>query len=98
MSADVTARASDDPTNLEPSAVPTAPAPRVRTALDRPAAITAPSRPRTDRNGVPRRRASAKAPVTHDQIALRAYELHLAGTDGDAMAHWLRAERELVGA
>ena len=46
----------------------------------------------------PRRRAAAKAPVTHEQIALRAYELHLAGTDGDAMAHWLRAERELVGA
>jgi hypothetical protein len=45
-----------------------------------------------------RRRSAAPAPVTHEQIALRAYELHLAGSDGDAMAHWLRAERELVGA
>jgi hypothetical protein len=45
-----------------------------------------------------RRATSAPPPVTHEQIALRAYELHLAGSDGDAMAHWLRAERELVGA
>jgi Protein of unknown function (DUF2934) len=44
-----------------------------------------------------RRRTAAPA-VTHEQIALRAYELHLAGSDGDAMAHWLRAERELVSA
>jgi hypothetical protein len=45
-----------------------------------------------------RRRTAAAAPITHDQIALRAYEFHLTGVDGDAMAHWLRAERELVGA
>jgi hypothetical protein len=44
-----------------------------------------------------RRRASAPA-ITHEQIALRAYEIHLEGTEGDAVAHWLRAERELVGA
>ena len=42
--------------------------------------------------------AAAPASVTHEQIALRAYELHLAGTEGDALAHWLRAERELVTA
>ena len=52
---------------------------------------------RTVKTATSRRHASAK-PVTHEQIARRAYELHLAGTDGDAMAHWLRAERELVGA
>jgi DUF2934 family protein len=52
---------------------------------------------RTVKATTTRRRAPAK-PVTHEQIAVRAYELHLAGTDGDAMAHWLRAERELVGA
>jgi hypothetical protein len=49
----------------------------------------------------PRRRrtaTAAPAPVTHEQIALRAYEIHLAGSEGDALAHWLRAERELVGA
>jgi hypothetical protein len=53
---------------------------------------------RTVKTATSRRRASGPPPVTHEQIALRAYELHLAGTDGDAMAHWLRAERELVGA
>jgi ATP-binding cassette subfamily B protein len=59
MSADVTARASDDPTDLEAAAAPTSSGPRVLTALDRPAAIAAPPRQRTDRNGAPRRRASA---------------------------------------
>ena len=44
------------------------------------------------------RAAAARAPITHEQIALRAYEIHLQGTEGDALAHWLRAERELVGA
>jgi Protein of unknown function (DUF2934) len=52
---------------------------------------------RTVKTTTTRRRAAA-TPVTHEQIALRAYELHLAGTDGDATAHWLRAERELAGA
>jgi hypothetical protein len=45
-----------------------------------------------------RRGAAARAPITHEQIALRAYEIHLQSTEGDALAHWLRAERELVGA
>ena len=45
-----------------------------------------------------RRRATAPAPITHEQIALRAYEIHLEGSEGDALAHWLRAERELGGA
>ena len=54
---------------------------------------------RTAKTATVRRRAtSAPAPVTHEQIALRAYQLHVAGSDGDAMAHWLRAERELAGA
>ena len=54
---------------------------------------------RTVKATTTRRRTAAAAPrVTHEQIARRAYELHVAGTDGDAMAHWLRAERELVGA
>jgi Protein of unknown function (DUF2934) len=66
------------------AAAPTTRAKRVRRAV-KPAA----GRQRT---------ADAPAPVTHDQIALRAYELHLAGTEGDALAHWLRAERELVTA
>ena len=54
---------------------------------------------RTVKSATTRRRATSPVPpVSHDQIALRAYELHLAGSDGDATAHWLRAERELVGA
>jgi hypothetical protein len=62
----------------------TAPAKRVRRAV---------------KSSARKRTAAATAPaVTHADIALRAYELHLSGTEGDAMAHWLRAERELVGA
>ena len=53
-------------------------------------------RRRTVKTATTRRRATARPPVTHEQIALRAYELHLAGTEGDAVAHWLRAERELA--
>jgi hypothetical protein len=60
------------------------------------AAATA-TRAKRVRRPAPRKR-TAPAPVTHEQIALRAYELHLAGTEGDALAHWLRAERELVTA
>jgi hypothetical protein len=45
-----------------------------------------------------RKRAAAPEPVTHEQIALRAYELHLLGAGADPMENWLRAERELVSA
>ena len=45
-----------------------------------------------------RKRAAAPAPVSHEQIALRAYELHLLGAGADPMDNWLRAERELVSA
>ena len=45
-----------------------------------------------------RKRGAAPARVTHDQIALRAYELHLLGVGADPMENWLRAERELVSA
>jgi hypothetical protein len=45
-----------------------------------------------------RKRAAAPQPVTHEQIALRAYELHLHGAGADPMENWLRAERELVSA
>ena len=36
--------------------------------------------------------------VTHDQIAERAYALFVAGAEGDAFEHWVRAERELTAA
>jgi hypothetical protein len=45
-----------------------------------------------------RGRTAAPAPVTHEQIALRAYELHLLGAGADPVDNWLRAERELVTA
>jgi hypothetical protein len=61
---------------------------------------TATKRARRTVKPTARKRSAAAAPpaVTHADIALRAYELHLSGTEGDATAHWLRAERELVGA
>ena len=45
-----------------------------------------------------RKRRAAPAPVTHEQIAARAYELHLLGVGADPVDNWLRAERELVSA
>ena len=54
-------------------------------------------RTRRDVKPSSRKRAAAPAPVTHEQIALRAYELHLLGAGADPMENWLRAERELVG-
>ena len=37
----------------------------------------------------------SEAPLP-DEVALRAYEMYESGEDGDALAHWLRAERELA--
>jgi hypothetical protein len=39
-----------------------------------------------------------KAVPTHDAIAVRAYELYLDRAEGDEVAHWLQAERELTPA
>ena len=61
------------------------------------AAATAPRAKRTRKTAVSSRRGGRRA-IAHEQIALRAYELHLAGAGGDPVEHWLRAERELVGA
>ena len=38
------------------------------------------------------------APVTHEQIAARAFEIYLErrGAAGDPMSDWVQAERELV--
>jgi hypothetical protein len=54
----------------------------------------APRAKRTRR--ITRKRLAEPRPVSHEQIALRAYELHLLGEGNDAMENWLRAERELV--
>jgi hypothetical protein len=59
------------------------------------AATTAAPRKRTRRTPSMRRTRRA---ISHDQIALRAYEIHLSGVGGDPVEHWLRAERELAEA
>lgn len=40
----------------------------------------------------------AKSAPTHEEIALRAYEIYLerGGAAGDALQDWTRAERELI--
>jgi len=79
---------------------PTMPKTTAKTA-DKTADETPQPRVRRTRRAVKpsaRKRASASAPVSHEQIALRAYELHLLGVGADPMENWLRAERELVAA
>lgn len=46
----------------------------------------------------PRKRTKRRTPPTHDQIAERAYFIHLEEGGGDAVEDWLRAERELSAA
>ena len=74
--------------------------PKTTTATKTAAETAAPGAKRTRRIVRPssRKRAAAPAPVTHEQIALRAYELHMLGVGADPMENWLRAERELVSA
>jgi hypothetical protein len=38
-----------------------------------------------------------KNQISRDQIAKRAYEIHLSGSGGSETDNWLRAERELRG-
>ena len=38
-----------------------------------------------------------KPPVSHEQVAKRAYEIYLSGKGGSQLDNWLRAERELKG-
>jgi len=79
---------------------PTMPKTTAKTA-DKTADETPQPRVRRTRRAVKpsaRKRAAASAPVSHEQIALRAYELHLLAVGADPMENWLRAERELVAA
>ena len=41
--------------------------------------------------------AAAKQIVTHDMIAVRAYEISRSGIGGSEFDNWVRAERELRG-
>jgi hypothetical protein len=43
------------------------------------------------------KKSAAPRVVTHDDIAKRAYEIHLSGTGGSETDNWYRAERELRG-
>jgi hypothetical protein len=45
-----------------------------------------------------RARRAATSGVGHEQIAVRAYEIHLSDAAGGPLDHWLAAERELAGA
>jgi hypothetical protein len=47
---------------------------------------------------VVRARKPKVAAVTGEHIAERAYYLWVEGSDGDAFAHWVQAERELTAA
>ena len=38
---------------------------------------------------------NARGEVTPEEIAVRAYEIHISGTGGDEVENWLRAEKEL---
>ena len=37
------------------------------------------------------------AEPTHEEIEVRAYEIHESGDGGDELENWLRAEQELAG-
>ncbi len=40
---------------------------------------------------------AAKKEITHEMIAVRAYEIAISGQGGNDTDNWLRAERELRG-
>ncbi len=46
---------------------------------------------------VPRLKSQPKREITHAEIAVRAYEIHLSGAGGSEQDNWHRAERELRG-
>ena len=77
---------------------PTMPKTTAKTADETAARPHAPRRQPPGREAVVAQAGRRAAPVSHEQIALRAYELHLLGAGADPMENWLRAERELVAA
>jgi hypothetical protein len=56
--------------------------------------------PKTTKEGAAavKKPRSAKRQPTHEEVALRAYEIYLerGGTPGNAFEDWTRAERELL--
>jgi hypothetical protein len=80
---------------------PRAPRARKRTTEAEPGKAPKPaSKPAAKKTAAagPRRRRSATAARTTDEVAVRAYLLWEQGEPGDADAHWLRAEQELAAA
>ena len=77
--------------------------PSVNTVPTKPAAVAATSTP-VRNSPIPKVPAAATpaAPrarqITHEQIAVRAYEISRSGTGGSEFDNWVRAERELRGA
>jgi hypothetical protein len=71
---------------------------KTRTAAS--ASTATPRATRTRRAATPGRRTrrAATSSVSHEQIAVRAYEIHRSGAAGGPLDHWLAAERELAGA
>ncbi len=59
------------------------------------------AKPKAAKRAKPARTAKAEAPAaaanrpTHDEIADRAYYIHLHEGESDPLLNWLRAEREL---
>jgi hypothetical protein len=57
-----------------------------------------PAKPTRKRVTSPRTKTGAERMVEHDEIAERAYYIHLDDGNNDALDNWLRAERELTAA
>ena len=62
------------------------------------AAASSPSKAAASIDVPPAKTTKSAATIpTYEQIAKRAYEIHLSGSGGSEMDNWLRAERELRG-
>ena len=64
-------------------------------AKTRKAAVTVAS---SAKSAASRVRTTRRRKVTHDEIAERAYFIHLTDGVGDDVENWLRAENELMAA
>jgi hypothetical protein len=68
---------------------------RTRKKTDQTTKPTARKAPARKAAATPRTRRAARKTISHEQIASRAYQLHLEG-NGDAFANWMRAAAELT--
>lgn len=56
------------------------------------------AKPAAKRASTGKPKSKPRHPTDHDEIAERAYFIHLQDGDCDELANWLRAERELTSA